>query len=156
MTFSLLKFPPPFTQHAKTNMYSTVIRLIDLKKEQADMGSNAPESKLSASAKVFNILSSNRAKSSTFSSNKSVGSLSRSTYLRSRGASGEDDDADESILLTAAYNLGKLYMHFGQFESSIEFLEHCLRTLWAVNSTDGSSGAYSDSDEDSYYSEMSS
>ena len=140
-------------------MYSTVIRLIDLKKEQADMGSDAPDSKFSASAKVFNILSSNRAKSSTFSSNKSVGSLSRSTYLWSRGASGEEDYDDESILLTAAYNLGKLYMHFGQFESSIEFLEHCLRTLWAVNSTDGSSGAYSDSDDDDdgdYYSEMSS
>jgi len=137
-------------------MYSTVIRLIDLKKEQAEMGSDAPESNLSASAKVFHIISSNRVKSSTFSSTKSVGSLSRSTYLWSPGASGEGIEDDESVLLTAAYNLGKLYMHFGQYESSIEFLEHCLRTLWAANSSDGSSGAYSDSDEDEYYSEMSS
>lgn len=137
-------------------MYSVVIRLIDLKKEKEEVGSDAPESKLSASANVLNVLSSNRARSSTFSSAKSVGSLSRSTYLWSRGGSGgEDVEDDESILLTAAYNLGKLYMHFGQYESSIEFLEHCLRTLWALNSSDGGSGSYY-SDDDDDYSDMSS
>lgn len=113
------------------NIYSIVIQLVDLKKDKR-LHVRTPKEKLpSATVKVRNIFAVIRA---IYGSGRSAVWM----YRRSVLSRVEDVEDVDSIVLSTAYNLGKLYIHFSQFQSSIEFLEHSLRTLWARNASDSS------------------
>ncbi|KAI2506348.1 hypothetical protein MHU86_8076 [Fragilaria crotonensis] len=58
-------------------------------------------------------------------------------------------DEDLPMLLVSGYRLGMIHIHFGQFQSAIRSLEHCLSALWVLDPS--SSDSSSDDDDEQGY-----
>ena len=114
-------------------LYSTLVSLVNDRKKQKKSGSS--RSGYNSSGSGSGSYSSGRTSSSSahyhHNRNSSNSKTSKKKYLN------ETDD-DDCILLDAAFNLGMLTMHFGEFRNATCYFEEALRTLFISNPNESS------------------
>jgi len=123
------------------NMYSTIVSLVNDRKQQ--YASSTVGSTRSG------YLSAGGYSSGGYGSVSSGHSHSRrsgSNFSKQSQAPDENklngDSSDDVILLNAAFNLGMVTMHFGEYQNAMCYFEEAFRTIW----TSMGNGEASDSD----------
>jgi len=123
------------------NMYSTIVSLVNDRKQQDDS--------ITVGSGRSGYLSAGGNSSGGYGSVCSGHSRRSRNFSKPCKASDKNqlsgDASDDVILLHAAFNLGMLTMHFGEYQNAMCYFEEAFRTLW----TSMGNGEVSDSDNSS-------
>lgn len=122
------------------NMYSMLLTLVNDRKQHDDS--------TTAGSIRKGYLSAGYSSGGYGSASSTGRSCPRSIKSNSSKAPREkqlsENDDDDVILLHSAFNLGRITMHFGEYQKAMCYFEEAFRTLWTSIATGNSEGSESD------------